>query len=160
MARGGFKYTNFYKAKISGENMTEEPLKLDKMMELAERVPQWGESSEVTDFNNLSSESLCFLNMNVRLFNPLTAYWDYEGQVDNLRILLDFSAEKYLQIGVLNGEEFIGCSSRLRESKVPELVALYNRIDREVITRIKKEKEEKRNYAVKQGLDTARNLLR
>jgi len=134
--------------------MTEKPLSLDEMMGLAERVPEWGESSEVTYFNSLSSESLCFLNMNVRLFNPLTAVWDYEGQVDNLRILLDFST--HLQIAVLNGREFIGCSSRLRESKVPELVALYNRIDKEV----EKEKEEKRNYAVNQGLDTVRSLLR
>jgi len=139
--------------------MTEKPLSLDEMMGLAERVSQWGESSEVTDFNNLSSESLCFLNMTVR-FNPLTAYWDYEGQVDNLRILFDSSKAKYLQIAVLNDKEFIGCSSRLRESKVPELVALYNRIDKEVPARIEKEKKEKRNYAVKQGLDTARSLLR
>jgi len=136
--------------------MTEKPLSLDEMMGLAERVPEWGESSEVTYFNSLSSESLCFLNMNVRLFNPLTAVWDYEGQVDNLRILLTSSTEKYLQIAVLNGEEFIGCSSKLKGSKIPELVALYNRIDKEVPARIERKKEEKR----KQGLDTVRSLLR
>ena len=150
------EYTNFYKIIIFDKNMTEKPLSLDEMMGLAERVPQWDKSNEVTYFNNLSSESLYFLNIRARLLNPHIAHWDYEGQVDNLRILLDSSAAKYLQIAVLNGKEFIGCSSRLRESKVPELVALYNRIDKG----IEKEKEEKRNYAVKQGLDTARSLLR
>ena len=130
-------------------------LTIEEILKLANKVPKWKASNEKTGF--LHTETL-MLGIGTEVF------WEYEGEVDGLKVLMSKSASGslfhyFLRIGVSDEGEFIGYTGKLKEREHKELFEFYNRVDQTYKSRQKAIMEDTRNKKIEKGLLEARVQL-